>query len=133
MVDDQEDNRAVLDRRLRRARGHRGVRRRQPRHALARLRDQPFDLVLLDVLMPDLDGTAVLQRIKADPATRDIPVIMISALDDVASVVRCIERGAEDHLPKPFDPVLLGRALVRARRRNGCATWNWCTCARWNG
>src|SRR6185436_9727553 len=81
-----------------------------------------FDLVLLDVLMPDLDGLAVLERLKNNPATRDIPVIMISALDDVASVVRCIERGAEDHLPKPFDPVLLhariGACLEKKRLRD---------------
>lgn len=121
VVDDQEDNRAVLDRRLRRQ-GHTVECAAGGHAALARLRDQPFDLVLLDVLMPDLDGLAVLQRIKADPATRDIPVIMISALDDVASVVRCIERGAEDHLPKPFDPVLLrariGACLEKKRLRD---------------
>jgi adenylate cyclase len=57
--------------------------------------------------MPDLDGYAVLQRLKADPALRDIPVLMISALDELESVVRCIQLGAEDYLNKPFDPVLL--------------------------
>jgi len=121
VVDDQEDNRAVLDRRLRRQ-GHTVECASGGHAALARLRAAPFDLVLLDVLMPDLDGLAVLERLKADPATRDIPVIMISALDDVASVVRCIERGAEDHLPKPFDPVLLrariGACLEKKRLRD---------------
>jgi CheY-like chemotaxis protein len=121
VVDDQEDNRAVLDRRLQRQ-GHTVECASGGHAALARLRAAPFDLVLLDVLMPDLDGLAVLERIKADPATRDIPVIMISALDDVASVVRCIERGAEDHLPKPFDPVLLrariGACLEKKRLRD---------------
>jgi class 3 adenylate cyclase len=58
-------------------------------------------------MMPDLDGYAVLERLKADPARRDIPVLMISALDDLDSVVRCIQLGAEDYLGKPFDPVLL--------------------------
>ncbi|HEY5220282.1 MAG TPA: response regulator, partial [Gemmatimonadaceae bacterium] len=112
VVDDQEDNRAVLERRLSRQ-GHTVECASGGHAALTQLRNQQFDLVLLDVLMPDLNGLAVLERIKGDPATRDIPVIMISALDDVASVVRCIERGAEDHLPKPFDPVLL-RARISA-------------------
>lgn len=112
VVDDLEDNRAVLERRLRRQ-GHTVVAASGGHVALELLRRERFDLVLLDVLMPDLDGLAVLERLKADPALRDIPVIMISALDDVASVVRCIERGAEDHLPKPFDPVLL-RARISA-------------------
>jgi len=78
--------------------------------------------VLLDVLMPGLDGYAVLERLKADDATRDIPVIMISALDDMSSIVRCIEAGAEDYLPKPFDPVLLkariGASLEKKRLRD---------------
>jgi len=106
VVDDQEDNRAVLERRLRRQ-GHTVASAAGGHSALDMLGRGRFDLVLLDVMMPDLDGLAVLERMKADAATRDIPVIMISALDDVASVVRCIERGAEDHLSKPFDPVLL--------------------------
>jgi CheY-like chemotaxis protein len=112
VVDDQEDNRAVLERRLRRQ-GHTVESASGGISALGMLAKERFDLVLLDVLMPDLDGLAVLERMKADQNTRDIPVIMISALDDVASVVRCIERGAEDHLPKPFDPVLL-RARISA-------------------
>ncbi|MGH7632414.1 MAG: protein kinase domain-containing protein [Gemmatimonadaceae bacterium] len=106
VVDDQEDNRAVLERRLRRQ-GHLVESAAGGYPALDMLTRKGFDLVLLDVMMPDLDGLAVLERMKANAATRDIPVIMISALDDVASVVRCIERGAEDHLSKPFDPVLL--------------------------
>ncbi len=112
VVDDQEDNRAVLERRLRRQ-GHTVESAAGGLSALEMLGREQFDLVLLDVLMPDLDGFAVLERMKAGAATRDIPVIMISALDDTASVVRCIERGAEDHLPKPFDPVLL-RARISA-------------------
>ena len=112
VVDDLEDNRSVLERRLRRQ-GHQVDSASGGRAALDRLARERFDLVLLDVMMPDLDGLAVLERMKADPALRDIPVIMISALDDVASVVACIQRGAEDHLPKPFDPVLL-RARISA-------------------
>ncbi len=121
VVDDQEDNRTVLERRLTRQ-GHTVECVSGGHAALSQLQHARFDLVLLDVLMPDLDGLAVLERIKADPKTRDIPVIMISALDDVASVVRCIERGAEDHLPKPFDPVILrariGACLEKKRLRD---------------
>ena len=83
------------------------------REALERLAAEPFDLVLLDIMMPELDGYQVLRRIKADPELRHIPVIMVSALLELESVVRCIELGAEDYLPKPFEPVLL-RARVGA-------------------
>jgi class 3 adenylate cyclase len=86
-------------------------------------------------MMPDLDGYAVLQRLKSDPARRDIPVLMISALDDMDSVVRCIQLGAEDYLSKPFDPVLLqariGACLEKkrlhdqeTRYRQELAEWN---------
>lgn len=121
VVDDVEENRAVLDRRLSRQ-GHRVAMAENGRVALARLAAESFDLVLLDVLMPEVDGFEVLERMKASPALRDIPVIMISALDDLASVVRCVEHGAEDYLPKPFDPVLLrariGAALEKKRFRD---------------
>jgi sigma-B regulation protein RsbU (phosphoserine phosphatase) len=75
--------------------------------ALQALRENRFDLVLLDVQMPGVDGYEVLCEMKADSSLRDIPAIMISALDEMESVVRCIEAGAEDYLPKPFDPTLL--------------------------
>jgi DNA-binding response OmpR family regulator len=121
VVDDLEDNRAVLERRLR-PQGHEVVCAAGGHAALAMLAREQFDLVLLDVMMPDLDGLAVLERLKAGAATRDIPVIMISALDDVASVVRCVERGADDYLSKPFDPVLLrariGACLEKKRLRD---------------
>ncbi len=81
--------------------------------ALALLREGPFDVVLLDLLMPEMDGYQVLEQMKADPYLRHIPVIIISALDELDSVVRCIEMGATDYLPKPFDPVLL-RARINA-------------------
>lgn len=112
VVDDVEDNREVLRRRLSRE-GYAVETAANGREALSRIAAEPFDLVLLDVLMPEVDGYAVLQQLKSNPATRDIPVIMISALDDMPSVVRCIERGAEDFLPKPFDAVLL-RARISA-------------------
>ena len=77
------------------------------------------DVVLLDILMPRLDGYGVLARMRADPRLRHVPVVVISALDDLDGVVRCIELGADDFLPKPFDPVLLrariGAGLSRKR------------------
>jgi sigma-B regulation protein RsbU (phosphoserine phosphatase) len=81
--------------------------------AMERLRAEAFDLVLLDVMMPVLDGYAALCQMKADRTLREIPVIMISALDELQSVVRCIETGAEDYLAKPFEPTLL-RARIGA-------------------
>jgi adenylate cyclase len=106
VVDDNEDNRQMLARRLRRQ-DYEVLIAAGGNEALSVLGAAPVDLVLLDVMMPDLDGYAVLQRLKADPALRDIPVLMISALDDMDSVVRCIELGADDYLGKPFDPILL--------------------------
>jgi len=75
--------------------------------ALEKLRAQSFDVVLLDLLMPKMDGFQVLERMKADNILQHIPVIVISAVDEMESVIRCIEMGATDHLPKPVDPVLL--------------------------
>ncbi|HUM68880.1 MAG TPA: response regulator, partial [Chloroflexota bacterium] len=83
------------------------------RDALRVLHQEPFDLVLLDIIMPEMDGFEVLARMKRDVHLRDIPVIVISALDEVDSAVRCIEMGAEDYLPKPFNTVLL-RARLNA-------------------
>jgi len=112
VVDDGAENRDVLRRRLERS-GHAVETAEHGRSALELLAARSFDLVLLDVLMPELDGFAVLEAIKGNPALRDIPVIMISALDEMPSIVRCIEHGAEDFLHKPFDPVLL-RARINA-------------------
>jgi len=112
IVDDGAENREVLRRRLERE-GHAVETAENGRRALELVAERPYDLVLLDVLMPELDGYAVLDALKGSPATRDIPVIMISALDELEGIVRCIERGAEDYLHKPFDPVLL-RARINA-------------------
>lgn len=79
--------------------------------ALEMLGQDNFDLILLDILMPEMDGFEVLARLKNDPARRDLPVIVISALDEMDSVIRCIGMGAEDFLPKPFDPLLLRARL----------------------
>ncbi len=112
VVDDGAENREVLRRRLERE-GHAVDAAENGRHALELVAQGAYDLVLLDVLMPELDGYAVLDALKGSSATRDIPVIMISALDELPGIVRCIERGAEDYLHKPFDPVLL-RARISA-------------------
>jgi class 3 adenylate cyclase len=112
VVDDDQLNRAVLTRSLEHE-GHRVAAVASGEEALASLRASPADVVLLDIVMPGLSGVEVLEELKGDQALREIPVIMISALDDYESVVRCIEVGAEDYLPKPFDPVLL-RARINA-------------------
>lgn len=92
------------------------------RQALDMLGEGNFDLVLLDILMPEMDGFEVLARLKSDPARRDLPVIVISALDEMDSVIRCIGMGAEDFLSKPFDPLLLrarlGACLEKKRLRD---------------
>ena len=113
VVDDNEDNRYTLTQRLKRL-GYENVATAvDGRDALSRLRQELYDLVLLDVMMPELNGYEVLEQMKADECLRDLPVIMISALDQLDSVIRCIELGAEDYLPKPFNPTLL-RARVGA-------------------
>ena len=121
VVDDNETNRDMLSRRLRHQ-GYRVSMAKDGRRALQAVRDQPVDLVLLDVLMPEMDGYETLKQLKADARLRDIPVIMISALDEIQSVVRGIEHGAEDYLPKPFNPVLLrariGACLEKKRLRD---------------
>ena len=106
VVDDNKMNREMLSQRLERQ-GH-GVQAVNSGHqAMEALRAQAYDLVLLDIRMPVMDGYAVLKEIKDDEELCHIPVIMISALDELHSVVRCIELGAEDYLPKPFEPTLL--------------------------
>ena len=121
VVDDVETNRDVLSRQLKRQGYAVAVAENGPA-ALEQLRMGKVDLVLLDIMMPEMDGYEVLQRLKADPALRHIPVIMISALNEFDSVVRCIELGAEDYLPKPFNPTLLkarlGASLEKKRARD---------------
>jgi two-component system, cell cycle response regulator len=112
VADDDAVNRLLLARGLKRD-GHRVQAVANGVEALEALGSELFDCVLLDVLMPGMDGYQVLEHIRSEPKLRHTPVIMISALEDVESVVRCIEMGAEDYLPKPFDPVLL-RARINA-------------------
>jgi adenylate cyclase len=106
VVDDQETNRDLLARRLRKA-GYSVSLAENGRQALERLRARRFDLVLLDIVMPEMDGVEVLRQVKADPQLAHIPVLMLSAVDELAAVVRCIELGATDYLPKPFPPAIL--------------------------
>src|SRR5215469_5621991 len=112
VVDDDEGNRDVLSRRLLRD-GCEVMLAETGRQALRMARRYGFDLILLDIMMPEMDGIQVLAELKKDPALRCLPVIMISAVDEVESVVRCIELGADDYLPKPFNPIIL-RARVNA-------------------
>lgn len=112
VVDDVAGNRELLRRRLQRE-GHQAVMAANGREALDRINAGGLDLVLLDILMPEMNGFQVLETVKSTSSGRDLPIIMISSLDEIDSVVRCIEMGAEDFLPKPFDPVLL-RARVNA-------------------
>jgi class 3 adenylate cyclase/CheY-like chemotaxis protein len=128
VVDDNEDNRYTLLLHLE-IDGYRDVAvANDGEAALELLRTRDFDLVLLDVMMPKVDGYEVLTRLKAEGRLHTIPVIMISALNEIDSVVRCIEIGAVDYLSKPFNPVLL-RARVTAslekkRLLDEIATWN---------
>ena len=127
VVDDNEDNRYTLTQRLKRQ-GYANVATAQDgREALDLLRTRPFDLVLLDIMMPELNGYQVLAELKADERLRHIPVIMISAVDELDSVIRCIELGAEDYLPKPFNPTLLrarvGACLEKKRLHDELAEW----------
>jgi adenylate cyclase len=112
VVDDTASNRDLLSRRLTRE-GYCVTAAESGAAALALIGAEGFDLVLLDLMMPGMSGFEVLCRLKADAGTRHVPVVMISALDELDSTVRCIEAGAEDYLPKPFNPVLL-RARIGA-------------------
>lgn len=112
IVDDGEMNRKVLRAALERE-GHATRQAANGRMALELLASQPFDVVLLDLVMPEMDGYETLAAIKADEALRHLPVIVISGVDELDSVVRCIEMGAADYLQKPFNASLL-RARINA-------------------
>ena len=106
IVDDLEINRDLLVRRVRRL-GHETGIAVNGREALEQLRAASWDLVLLDITMPVMDGYDTLRHIKADPLLADTPVVMVSAIDETDSVVRCLELGADDYLTKPFNPIIL--------------------------
>lgn len=121
VVDDNRLNRLTLARGLEQQ-GYAVNTAENGREALEMLRSTSFELLLLDIMMPEMDGFQVLEEMKSDPGLRDIPVIVISALEEMDSVVKCIEMGAEDHMPKPFDPTLLnariGASLEKKRLRD---------------
>jgi serine phosphatase RsbU (regulator of sigma subunit) len=106
IVDDEPFNIDYLEQELE-ERDYQTIAATNGQEALERVQSEPPDLILLDIMMPILDGFKVLSRLKANPATRDIPVIVISAINDLGSMVKGIQMGAEDYLPKPFEPVLL--------------------------
>jgi PAS domain S-box-containing protein len=118
VVDDDGDNREILARRLERE-GFEAVTEASGQAALHRMGREPFDLVLLDIFMPGMNGFQVLEQMKMRLELQEIPVIVLSALDDQENAVRSIEMGAEDFLAKPFDPVVLRArigAILRRRR-----------------
>ena len=121
VVEDDAANRDLLRRHLERE-GHSVQDAGNGIEALRQLEAGVYDLMLLDVIMPEMDGYEVLALLKRNPSLRDLPVIMISGLDETRSVVRCVEMGAEDYLAKPFDPVLLrariGASLEKKRLRD---------------
>jgi two-component system, cell cycle response regulator len=116
IVDDNSMNRIMLSRYVTKL-GCQASVAENGRQALEKLQSTPFDLVLLDVQMPEMDGYEVLEQMKMTPRLRDIPVIMISAVEEIESVVRCIELGAQDYLPKPFNSVLLRARLTACLER----------------
>ena len=121
VVDDNPTNCDLLSRQLKRQ-GYTVTTATNAQQALRLLKAIPYDLILLDVIMPGMNGVELLQQLKRHDDWRHIPVIMISALDEIEGAVRCIELGAEDYLHKPFDPTLLkariGAYLEKKRLRD---------------
>ena len=126
VVDDNEMNRDLLSRRLRQQ-GHTVSVAENGRQALDKIAVEELDLVMLDIMMPELDGYQVLEKLRTDGTLERLPVIMISAVTEIESVVRCIEMGATDYLPKPFNTVLLkarvGATLEKKRLRDKERLW----------
>ena len=121
IVDDNKVNRLLLARSVE-LQGYRAALAENGRVALEKLRSASFDLLLLDIEMPELDGFAVLEQIKADSQLSDMPVIVTSSIEGLENVVRCINLGAEDYLPKPVNSILLkariGASLEKKRLRD---------------
>ena len=121
VVDDNKVNRLLLGRNIEQM-GHKVTTVENGRLALQTLKREPFDLMLLDIEMPEMDGFQVLGEMAKDLELRDFPVIVTSSLEGVENVVRCIELGAEDYLTKPVNPVLLkariGASLEKKRLRD---------------
>ncbi len=121
VVDDNKVNRLLLARTLQ-LQGHGVALAENGRVALEMLRREPFDLLLLDIEMPEMNGLQVMEQLKSDLQLRDLPVIVTSAIEGLDNIVRCIELGAEDYLHKPVNPVLLkariGASLEKKRLRD---------------
>jgi len=118
IVDDNEINRDMLARRLHRRDFNLSM-AANGREALSMIQDNLYDLILLDIMMPEIDGYAVLTYLKKDSRLREIPVIMISAIEEMDSVMKCMEIGADDYLTKPFDPDMLKAAVNRCLPNQG--------------
>lgn len=123
IVDDLEINRELLARRVSRL-GHDHAFACNGQDALASLKSASFDLVLLDITMPVMDGYAALAQIKADPQLANIPVVMVTAIDGADSVVRCLELGAEDYITKPFNPLVLRARIESSLNKKRVADLN---------
>ncbi len=124
VVDDVAENRDLLLRRLKRMQLTDTVEAGDGREALALIRQDNFDLVLLDVMMPEMSGIEVLRALREEGRLADMPVVMISAASEIEKVVECIELGAEDYLPKPFNPALLAARVRAALERRHLRTEN---------
>ena len=120
VVDDNEMNRDMLSRRLERQ-GYRVTVAVDGRQALEFLRREEFNLVLLDIMLPVMNGYQVLEQLKADQSLRNIPVIITTALDEADGKARCMELGAEDYLTKPFNPVKLKSRISDCLERHNRA------------
>ena len=118
IVDDNEINRDMLARRLYRRDFNLSV-AGDGREALSMIQANLYDLILLDIMMPEIDGYTVLKYLKENSRLRDIPVIMISAVEEMDSVMKCMEIGADDYLTKPFDPEMLKAAVNRCLPNRG--------------
>jgi len=117
VVDDNEMNRDMLGRRLQRQ-GYRVTMAVDGRQALEFIAQEPFDLVLLDIMLPVMNGYQVLEHLKADQSLSHIPVIITTALDESDGKAKCMELGAEDYLTKPFNPVILKSRIADCLERH---------------
>ena len=118
VVDDNEMNRDLLSRRLERQ-GYRVTVAVDGRQALEILHREPFNLVLLDIMLPEMNGYEVLEHLKADDSLSHIPVIMTTALDEADGKQKCMELGAHDYLTKPFNPAQLKARITDCLEKNG--------------
>jgi CheY-like chemotaxis protein len=134
VVDDVPENRDLLVRRLKRLGINDVEQAANGIEALAAIERKNFDLVLLDIMMPELDGFGVLERLKQSGRINDLPVVVISALNEIEPVVRCVELGAEDFIFKPFNPTLLRARVMASLEKRRCATARATSCgaSRWS-